>query len=123
MANASAGAPARAPNAHRDPWLIAPPLEVHVAEHEMADPSCSVVAIEAVAVVEPDVAEQRDLHAEPDARAHLEPERLDLGPLVPDIAGIEEKHTVQRVGNRELLLEREQREVTASGVTDSRHPR
>src|SRR5512143_2946761 len=91
--------PARAERAARKPWRIAASLEVHVAEHEVPGPPWSVVSMEAISVVEPDVAQQRDLHAESQPRAHLEVERLDLAAQVPDVSGIEEKHTVKRVGN------------------------
>src|SRR5262245_44539096 len=117
----------RAARAHLQPWRIAPlspvTLEVHVAEQEVPDPPWSIVAVEPIAIVEPDVAEQGDLHAETDARADLQVEGPDLAAQVPDVTGIEEKQTVQRVRNRELLLEREQREITAARVTDSRDAR
>src|SRR6516162_1513036 len=127
--SSSAPATRRASRAHLDPWRLTPiptpwpTLEVHVAEHEVPDPAWMVIALEAVTVIETDVSEQRDLHAEADARAHLELPGVDLAPLVPDVAGVEEEQTVQGVRNRELLLHREQAEITAARVTDSRDAR
>src|SRR5438876_7923223 len=86
--------PARAAQAVTDALRMAASLEVHVPEHEMPGPARFVVALEAIPVIEPDVAEQRDLHAEPDPGSDLQVERLDLAAQVPDVAGVEEKHTV-----------------------------
>src|SRR5215471_6834573 len=127
-ASSSAPAPRRTSRAHLAPWRLTPSclrptLEVHVAEHEVPGPSRMVVALEPVSVVEPDVAEQRDLHAEADAGAHFELPGVDLAALVPDVAGVEEKQTVEGVRNRELLLHGEQAEITPARVTDSRDAR
>src|SRR5262245_47397483 len=92
-------------------------LEVHVAEHEMPDPSRSVVAMEPISVIEADVAEQRDLHPEPDARTGLEV-GLDLEAQVPDVARVEEQYTMEGMGDRELLFQREQREIASARVAD-----
>src|SRR5215831_4195377 len=89
------------------------PLEVEVAQQEVADGTGTVVAVEAVTVVEADVAEQRDLDPEADTGADLELERLDLLPLVPGVAGVGEHHAMERMNNRELLFHRVAREETA----------
>src|SRR5580765_2946943 len=66
--------------------------EVDVAEQEVGPGVRAVVAVEAISVVETDVAKQGDLHAQAHAGAHLEVERLDLAPQVPGVSRIEEDH-------------------------------
>src|SRR4051794_20178664 len=82
--------------------------EVDVAEEEVRPGVRTVVAVEAISVIETDVPEQGDLHAQTDAGAHLEVERLDLSPQVPGVSRIEEDHTVERMNNGKLLLGRVQ---------------
>src|SRR5262245_64326692 len=79
-------------------------LEAEAAEQEVRLGAWPIVAIESVAVVQPDVAQHRDLHSQTRPGAHLQVRWADLPPQVPGVAGIEEEHTVQRMDNGKLLL-------------------
>src|SRR5437867_5410478 len=97
-------------------------LERRLADDEMPHRARPVVAVEPVAVVEADDAEQRDLHAEAHPRPDLEVERADVAPRVPHVASVEEEHTVQRVDNGKLLLETGEQHVAPARIADARGP-
>src|SRR5678815_2511210 len=97
-----------------------PRSEIDVALQEMPHGPRSVVPLEAVAVVEVDVAEERDLEPDSGPDARLELEGLDFLAEVPDVTGVEENHTVQGIHNRELLLKRVGREEPPARVADPR---
>ena len=78
----------------------------------------TIVAIEPIAIVETDVAEQRDLEPEADAGAELEVPGLDLLPQIPGVARVQEDHSMQRMDNRKLLLDRIDGHEAAAGVAD-----
>src|SRR5258705_8204412 len=66
-------------------------LVVDVADEEVSHRARTVVAVESVSVVEPDVAEQRDLEPEAYTGPHLEIEWAVFLPQVPSVSSIEEK--------------------------------
>src|SRR5688572_6125448 len=101
-------------------------LEGGLSEQEVTHPSravSEVAALEPVADVEADVAEQGDLESNSGARAHLEVERASLLHQVPHVSSIEEQHTVEWMGNRKLLLQAEQRHEAPAGIADQHQVR
>ena len=77
----------------------------------------AVVAVEPASIIESDVAEQRDLEPESDSRSELEVEGPDLAPQVPDVASVEEDHTVEGMNNGKLLLHGVEGHEVAARVT------
>src|SRR5438093_5155602 len=87
-----------------------------LADEEMADEPRPVVPLEAVAVIETDVAEQRNLEAQADPSTELEVEGSRLSEPVPGISRVEEHHTMERMGNGKLLLDRVQQHEAAARI-------
>src|SRR5439155_1948057 len=83
-------------------------LEGGLSEQEVTHPFrvvSEVPAVEPIPEIEADVAEQGDLEANAGARTHLQIERTSLLHQVPGVSVIEEQHTMQGMGNRNLLLD------------------